>query len=81
MTEEMKILIEIPDKSVGFVVGETVGINIHTIGFGKQTVQVRFLVNDPLGATRFSLRDKERDLEGEDTVISIPVVVDSDFPS
>ena len=81
MTEEMKILIEIPDKSVGFVVGETVGINIHTIGFGKQTVQVRFLVNDPLGATRFSLRDEERDLEGEDTVISIPVVVDSDFPS
>jgi hypothetical protein len=81
MAAEMRTFLEIPDKSIGFVVGETPLVNIHTFGFGEQTVQVRFLLNDPLGATRFSLRDEERNLQSEHAVISIPVELGADFPS
>ena len=68
---EPHLVIAIPDKSFGFVPGQRISIDIHVIGLEKQTVRVRFAVNDPLGATRFSFREVERNLDGGHTVLPV----------
>ena len=77
---EPHLVIAIPDKSFGFVPGQRISIDIHVIGLDKQTVRVRFAVNDPLGATRFSFREVERNLDGGHTVLPFDCDLESDFP-
>ena len=76
---ELYLLISIPDKSFGFVPGQRISIDIHVIGLDKQTVRVRFSVNDPLGATRFSLREVEREIDGGHTVLPFDCDLEPDF--
>ncbi len=76
---EPYLLISIPDKSFGFVPGQRISIDIHVIGLDKQMVRVRFAINDPLGATRFSLREVERDLDGGHTVLPFHFNLESDL--
>ena len=45
------LLISIPDKSIGFAPGDDVTINLHPLGLHDTEVSVRFVINDPLGAT------------------------------
>ena len=80
MPDRKKVLIEIPNKSIGFISGDTVLVNLHVLGFSEQTGQVRFLVNDPLGATRQSLRDENRVLSEGHTVLPFAVEIHEDFP-
>ena len=74
------LVIAIPGKSFGFVPGRRISIDIHVIGLDKQTVRIRFAVNDPLGATRFSFREVERNLDGGHTVLPFDFDLESDFP-
>ena len=77
---EPHLLISIPDKSVGFVPGQRISIDLHVIGLDAQTIGIRFAVNDPLGATRLSFRDVDRDLEGGHTVLPFHCDLEPDFP-
>ncbi|MDA0746927.1 MAG: hypothetical protein O2954_10435, partial [bacterium] len=74
------LLIHIPNKSIGFIPGTPVSIHLHALGFQPQTVQIRFLINDPLGATRLSLRDEDRSINAEHTVLPFTCDLESDFP-
>ena len=69
MSEQKQVLISISDKSIGFVSSDQVRIQLHLMGFRKQKALIRFLINDGLGATRFSLRDEERELKEGYTVL------------
>ncbi len=77
---EPHLVIAIPDKSFGFVSGQRISIDLHVIGLDKQTVEIRFALNDPLGATRLSFRDVDRDLDGGHTVLPFHCNLEPDFP-
>ena len=76
---EPGLVIDIPDKSFGFVAGQRISMVIHVIGFDCQTARVRFAINDPQGATRFSFRETERDLDNVHTVLPFQCDLEPDF--
>ena len=73
-----RLLISIPDKSIGFAPGDEITINAHPLGLNGQKVTVRFLINDPLGATVHSIRAEERQVPDEGSSLAFSHTVDSD---
>ena len=74
------LFITIPHKSIGFARGESVSIHVQAPSLSKQKVTHRLLVNDSLGATRFSLRDETGKLSAEG-LHSFDIPVEGDWPA
>lgn len=73
------LLISIPDKSFGFVPGQTISIDLHVIGMDRQTVGARLAINDPFGATRYASGEVNRDLGDGHAVLRFDCGLETDY--
>ena len=62
------LFLETVDKSIGLVLGERATMRVHALGWQTQRGSIRLLVNDEVGATRFSERRDEVAIEEDRAV-------------